>query len=266
MRIGYLMVCLCAFLLSGCDLVKTEDTEDQYPTILQKKTAQEQYILLEEYKSDNPHLCAEINEYGLNGDKICTDREILRVEIKDEERIKEMAREFLERNRKFTNVFDGTQLDIEKSSGMTGCLKCDGSEGDVATIGWKLKFKNQTYKGLEVKNTKVSVFLDAEKVYRVYGHWYNDIVVPSDDRLDYEAARDTLVGKELTYNDGSGTKTYVVTKDSFGDYENKVIMPYKTERGLEMRVCLVVSSGEWWHLYVDSTTGEFIHKELLVYW
>lgn len=96
-----------------------------------------------------------------------------------------------------------------------------------------------------------------------YGHWYRDSMVPSVDKLDFEGARESLLGKKFTYYDWTGEKTHTITEDSFGEYEEKIIYPLETEQGIELRVCLAVEAGIW-HFYVDSTTEELVHKEQIV--
>lgn len=257
-----------ALLLFGCDNPITSDYHsEEYPVIIEKLTDGERQALIEKYRNNNDHdfPCASLNEYGFNDSKICLDREILRVEIMDDEkdRMEKMAAEFLVRNQEFTNVPDKDQLEITDSHGLSGCLKCDGSEGDITTIGWRVTYENQTYEGVNVGNTQLMVFLDSEKVYAVNGHWYRDIDVPSVDQLNHDDARKLLIGREFTFYDWTGEKNYTITEDSFEEYEDKSIFPYETEKGLELRVSLIVEAGIW-HLYLDSITGELIHKKQLI--
>ncbi len=254
----------------GCDPVSSikGKEESNYPRILEKKSESEQQQLYSEYMENNSGLCAEIDEYGLNGSKICTSREFLRVEIKDEEkeRMNMMAKEFLVRNQKFTNVFDEEQLEIDRSYGIKGCIKCDGSDGDMKNIHWKVRFKNQELEGLEVENTVIDVFLDSDRVYQVYGHWYKDVILPDEDEISIEEARSSLVGKSFTFSSWTGEQTYTITEDSFEEFgkdRGKIIFPYEADQKLEMRVCWVISANIW-NFYLDSSTGEVIYKEMTV--
>lgn len=268
-RIYTILPLLLSFLLlMGCDnILRDQDSDNvEYPTNIEKVSESKQASLTKKYQDSNdPGFCASVNEYGLNDSEICIDREILRVEIEDHEegRMQEMAAEFLEKNREFTNVVDADLLQIYRSSGLRGCVKCDGSEGDIKNIGWRIAYENQRYEGLEVKNTGLTVFLDSEKVYMAYGHWYRDIVVPSVDKLDFEDARQSLLGREFTYYDWTGEKNQTITEESFGEYEEKVIYPLETEQGIELRVCLAVEA-DIWHFYIDSTTEELVHKNQIV--
>jgi len=253
-------------LLAGCNsLLNSNDGDVSYPAILKKKSKRKQAALARKYREANPGLCAEVDQYGLNGDKVCPFRNTLRVEITDTDipRLKKMARTFLTKNKDFTNIEDPEQLDLEKIYKIKGCLKCNGSKENIVPIGLKLSYKNQVYNRLEIKHTGVDVFLDAKKVYQVYNHWYQNIIVPQSDKLDYQDVKDILIGKKITYYDWTGKNTITITKDSFNEYENKVIYPYETNQGLEFRVCLVVGAGIW-HFYIDSTTGELIHKKQMI--
>lgn len=277
MKLCYFILLSSALLLSGCDNTITsvrqvEETSGHqigdYPAIVERITEGERQDLIEKYRSNNDFdFCASINEYGFNDGKICTDREILRVEIKDDEvdQIEKLAAEFLVKNQEFTNVQDEEQLKIASSQGLLGCLKCDGSDENIATIGWRIVYENQTSEGVNVENSSIMVFLDAEKVYQVNGHWYQDIIVPTVDQMDFEEAREKLIGQEFTYDDWSGNKTLIITEDSFEDYEGKAIFPYETEKGLELRDCLVVEAAIWrFFLDIDSTTGELVHKDQVI--
>ncbi|MDX1638882.1 MAG: hypothetical protein R3281_12990 [Balneolaceae bacterium] len=264
MKLLFITIIASSLFIPACNpFVTNVDTEDRYPTVLEKISEQKQMLLQEAFEKANPGLCAEINKYGLNGNKICNDREVARKIITDddEQRLIAEARKFLTRNAKFTNVRDSGELVVRKSVGLSGCLACDGSEGDRAVIGWKVSFDNQRLNGLEIKDSSIDVFMDSENVFQVYGHWYPHVVVPELGRLDAEAVKDTLLGKELRYSDWTGEKTHVITEESFGEFEEKAIIPYETDRGLELRVCLGISVGKIWHIYVDNTTGEIIRKE-----
>lgn len=257
-----------ALLLFGCEsLLTSEQQGGDYPVIIERLTEGERQALTEKYKTNNDHdfYCASINEYGLNDSKVCPKREILRVEIKDDEevRMQNIAAEFLVRNQEFTNVEEKEQLKIEQSYGLSGCLKCDGSEDDKTTIGWRILYESQTYEGVNVENSRLMVFLDSEKVYAVNGHWYQEIVIPSIDQLDHDDARELLIGKEFTYYNWTGKQTITISEDSFEEYQDRVIFPYETEKGLELRVCLVVEAGIW-YFYIDSITGKLVHKKQLI--
>lgn len=136
-RIYTILPLLLSFLLlMGCDnILRNQDSGNgEYPVMIEKVPESKQASLTKKQRDSNdPGFCASVNEYGLNASRICVDREILRVEIEDHEegRMQEMAAEFLEKNQEFTNVLDADLLQIYRSYGTRGCVKCDGSEGDI---------------------------------------------------------------------------------------------------------------------------------------
>ena len=240
----------------GCDLIQSPDSfVENYPTILPRLSQGEIQALKNEFDELNNHeICNSINDYGLTGHRICTDREILRVEIHDDAEDTMIARaaETLNRNKQFTNVYDPGSLEIHQSSRR-------------GAIDWRITYHNQVYNGLEVKNTRIMVFQDAEKVYNISGHWYRDIFVPPTDRFDIDTARETLIGREFTYSSHTGVHTYTVTEDSFDEHYEKVILPHETDKGIELRVSWEISVGAtMWYVYVDTTTGEYLWKQQMI--
>jgi len=244
------------FFLTGCDLIWSPHTvHDQYPAVYPRLSAKEIQELKAEFdKLNNYEVCNPINEFGLTGHRICTDREIVRITIDedDEENMIARAAEALVKNEQFTNVYEPGLLDVQQSHRHGG-------------ISWRITYHNQVYDGLEVKNTRIMVFQDAEKVYNISGHWFRDIYLPPSDRFDVHAARKTLIGREFTFSSHTGIHTYIVTEDSFDEYFEKVILPHETDRGIELRISWEISVGDtMWFVYVDTTTGEFLWKQQMI--
>jgi hypothetical protein len=262
MRISFVIFSL-AFLALGCEssIVEDDIQPEEYPAFIPTITDHHREALISRYQYHNPGFCASINKYGLNESRTCLDREIVRVEIKDEDhpRLKDIAAEFLKKNEEYTNVNDPDQLQIRQTFLLTGCIQCDGSEGDSRPITLRIVYSNQSYNGLEVDRTTLTAFVDMEKVYRLDGHWHSEFVVPEIDSLDFNDVRNSLLGREFTYNDGFGNKSYTITEESFGELEQRMIFPHETDDGKELRVVLVVDAGIW-NFYTDSTTGELLHK------
>ncbi len=240
----------------GCDLIQSPDSfVENYPTIFPRMSEGEIQALKNEFDElNNYEICNSINEYGLTGHRLCTDREILRIEIHDDAEDTMIARaaETLRKNKRFTNVYDPGSLEIHQSNRR-------------GAIDWRITYHNQVYNGLEVKNTRIMVFQDAEKVYNISGHWYRDIYIPSSDRFDIQEARETLIGREFTYSSHTGVHTYTVTEDSFDEHYEKVILPHETDNGIELRVSWEISVGAtMWYVYVDTTTGEYLWKQQMI--
>lgn len=249
--------------LVGCG-VHSLDANGVYPTTIFPLPAAELQKLKHEYVTlNNFPPCMSLNAYGLPEWSLCSDRQILRKQIADAEKMHGMAKAFLLKNRKFTNVTDTTSIVFQQSDGLRGCVRCDGSAGDIVYIGWRAVLGNQVYSGLEVKNTTIFVWMDAEKVHNMAGNWFRDIHVPEQDRVSGEQARNSLIGKEITWSDfGGQQRVFVVTEDAVGNASRRVIIPYEKDQKIELRVTWEISISEGlWYAYIDTSTGEAVRIE-----
>lgn len=127
-RLSFIILLSFFVLLLSCSIIGPNNNDSEYPTTLIPNPAVELQKLRNEFNElNNYEICSSLNEYGFTESKICLDREILRVEISDEEKMINMAKASLIKNKKFTNVTDTSLLVVERSSGIRGCVLCDGS-------------------------------------------------------------------------------------------------------------------------------------------
>jgi hypothetical protein len=145
-----------------------------------------------------------------------------------------------------------------------GCVICDGSDRQAANTRWLIRFGTQEYEGLEVQFTSIDVYLDADKVVAVEGHWYPDIVVPTKDKVSWTRAANSLVGYQLEWAGyGGEPHTFTIEDGTISSQREKIILPVEEEEYIEVRVAWRIGirfSGDWlgWQILVDSTTGEII--------
>ncbi len=209
-------------------------------------------------------VCSSLDQYGWpDGTRVCG--EIIRKEITDEGRMITMAKETLLKNREFTEVTDTLGLVLSDSRGLNGCVKCDGSEGDIVNIGWRIIFDDQVYQGLEVYNTLFYLWMDTEKVYRIDGHWYPEIHIPELDQISPAKAQEFLIGTEIVWLSKTGDRqVYTVTSESFLEEVEKIVVPVRDEDSVELRVTWRLGikglSEDYpsWYIYVDTSAGETI--------
>jgi hypothetical protein len=260
LALGFLLLC-------GCD-IHSVDSSDTYPTTISPLPPAELQKLMEEYRAQNNFQpCMILNNYGFAEWSSCPEREILRVQLTeaDAARMHHLARSFLLKNKKFTGVTDTSTIVVRQSGGMSGCLRCDGSEGDIVFIGWRVVLANQVYRSLEVKDTGIFVWMDAEEITNVAGNWFRYIYIPEQDKVDVETARHSLVGMKIRWSDfGGREQIFTVTEQSIGEAARKVILTHKNNQSIELRVAWEISiSDRLWHVYVDTTTGETVRVEQL---
>lgn len=255
-------------------------SDSSYPTIYlplssdMLREAEAKYIQLH-----NNQICSRLDRYGWPDWSLfpCEGREKLRQEITSEARMITMAKETLVKIGEFTGVADTLCLAIRRSLGVSGCVKCDGSEGDIVTIGWRVDFVNQVYEEFEVPKTGLNVMMDAENVWLVGGHWYPEIHIPEVDQISPENARESVIGIEIVWYDfGGSPQIFTVTSGSFTEGIEKAIVPVINDNSIEVRVAWQLgismislglerslSNHPWWFIYIDTTTGEIIQIQQL---
>ena len=150
-----------------------------YPQVIQPLSEESLQNLFAEFKTlNNGTVCNSLDKYGFISAGVCQADWIVRKEITNEDAIIEMAKETIVKNSRFTGITDKSQLVVERVDELPGCILCDGSQGDMKNIQMRIIFKNQIFNGFEVEDTKITVFSDVEKTYRIDEHWYPTIELP----------------------------------------------------------------------------------------
>lgn len=259
--------------LLGDDL---SEEDPSYPTTYYTLTTSQLGQATETFSQlNNGQICTELNAYGWCSNNWTLCIEIVRQEVFDRAGQISMMKASLVASRQFSVVADSNSLVISKSWARGGCILCDGSEGDITTIGWMIEFENQVYNGLEVLDTRLTVLTDIEKVWHMGGHWYPEVYIPETDQFSPEEAKQSLIGIELQLEGSYTNPSYIIPAGSFIEQVGKFIIPLEAADSVEMRVVWRigvkyitnenVSDGlATWHVYVDSSTGELVRTEQLV--
>jgi hypothetical protein len=241
-----------------------------YPQMINPLSSEELKSLYNEFKTlNNGTICNSLDEYGFVESRVCQGDQIVRKEITNKDAIIEIAKDTLIRNSKFTGVTDKSQLVVDKIDELPGCVLCNGSQGDMKPIQLRIIFKNQVYNNLEVEDTRITVFGDVEKIYRIDEHWYPTINLP-EAVLSEEEAKDKLIGKELTYGDIAGNPdSYIILKEDLNGAAEKIILPRLSQNNIELRLAWKIPIGDnnqvFWYGYVDAINGdEFKIQQMFV--
>lgn len=261
---------LLVISLFSCGIDEPE-IDNNYPTKIYSLSSESLSKSLEEYLLLNNYgVCTQLNSYGFceYGAMICPNRQFLKTEINDENEMIRIAKEFIMKNNKFTGVTNIDELQIFRSKGISGCIKCDGSENDFKITKWRLDFKNQIYKGYEILNTELVVFLDNDGVFIIGGNWYSDIVIPKEDRYNLETVKENLSGRKIHFSCWENFEL-TITQNMIKQESRKVIYPMKMEDRLELRVAWEIyilgsQQNPMWVIYIDSTTGEVLLEYQLI--
>lgn len=270
-----------AFLVYyGCDVLGPAETEGRYPTTFRPLPASDLSKLKSEYATLNQNrICTSLNRYGFPEYDLglCLNRPILRVPISESvDSAAARAKLPLLKNAKFTSVDDTAEVKLARAIPLNGCIKCDGSPGDIRQISWRFDFANQIYSGLEVEESGIVAFADAQGVYMLGGNRFKNIFVPALDRYTLSHTKELLVGRRIRVI-GSWEETYYqITAESFlSDAANrKVILQVKQGEALELRVAWKIGvawrtgqssdpASPAWSVYVDTTTGEVLREDQL---
>lgn len=261
-----------AVLLVSCtdNPVSVPIQDERYPTTFEQLSADSLETLNTLFSQANPRICTGLNEFGFTTSSTgwpCTREAVGVGEDPQIESLVERAKVTLTQNAKFTGVSDTSSLLFASK------LSIPGLGGKILALS--LSFKSQIYQGLQVQfaNAEIRLILDTVGILAIRGNHYPDIYVPNPVFLPHQAQR-MLVGHVLIWYDfGGAPREYRLTEESFCEDTSiadsllepvKVILPYKTERGIELRIAWRVNVGcdefsftAWW-MYVDIVTGELL--------
>jgi len=250
----HLAIFLLLFLSCGDEnnVLSTDDQHLGYPTTLFALSAEELRLLEAEFDSLNDNkISVTLDKYGLIGTHTSLVIETSNNKITDENQAIRAAEATLVRNSKFTNVSDASLLAVKRTR-------------KVHDDNWEIHFKNQVYGDIEVIETEIGLRLH-EWVYMIWGgHFFRDIIVPSQFLIDEEVAKDSLIGYEIIWYDfGGQQQVYVISSNSFCQAQSDtVIVPLEKDEALELRVAWQVpianAISPLWYVYVDVMTGDII--------
>jgi len=132
-------------------------------------------------------------------------------------------------------------------------------------------FDPQTYEGLRVVRSRLSVWMDSAGVLAMDGNYYPEICVPDAPLVDAAQAQDLIIGLEIVHRDQSDDPhTFEVTSDSFLGEPEKLILVHELTDAIELRVAWGIPVGPlgdnnpWWIVYVDTMDGENLDVDQLV--
>jgi hypothetical protein len=264
-------------ILSNCDVVddprSNEDFDyDKYPTTIYALSNLEFNSYIKEYNELNDTLiCTSLNIFGYCEYSIqsCPNRPVPREEITNELEMINIAEATILKNKKFTEIESAENLIINRSVGLSGCIKCDGSEDDIKTITWKIDYNNQVFDGYEVLDTEIIIFLDKNGVTRMGGNWYQNIAIPPKDKYSFEEAKNNIIGRQITLV-CEQSYDIIIDENNIFPEARKVIIPHIKDDSIELKVAwelyIIDSNGMTvWRIYFDSTTGEMIKEGQLIF-
>ncbi|MFY0684445.1 MAG: hypothetical protein JXR20_07830 [Balneola sp.] len=239
----YLSLILFASVLLNCDSI-FDFKDESYPATINKIDAKKQNQLLNTLTKDLKN-CGSVSDYGFLFKKNSFNCHLGASYSSAGNQIDQVirAKSVLVRNSKTTGVNNPDKLILKKTS--------------FNPKYWQIDFENQIFKGLEVINTGFSLRMDPNKVFSIYGHWYNNIVIPGKDNYSITDVKKKLLGYEHTYICWR-TNTFIVTQQRIDNaLIRKVIRPtFGKDKIYMMVVWEIRFKSEGFTFYVDTTTGD----------
>jgi hypothetical protein len=155
----------------------------------------------------------------------------------------------------FTNVSD------------TSALVIRSAEINPVTNDWDVIFANQSYKALEVWNTRIDAIVADQFILLYQQHHYRNITIPQLNVISKQQAKSKLVGTDIKYQCWTPS-SYLITDESIDlDTIERCIYPLTKMNSIELHVVwkvpISLSSFVGWYCFIDVVTGEIIASEQL---
>ncbi len=267
-------------MLSGCSSLSPEETEeDKYPVFFPKLLAEDLTVLNEEYHRENENLiCSTLNQYGFTGfsrvlfpnnENPCLSRTEIKTELPFSNGLVTKAKHALVKNAKYTGVSNSDELIVSEIISLDGCTICEGPNINNVPLQWKVTFRPQIYKGVEVLDTEIVVYVDANGVNRIWGNWY-EVADPGFIEVGSNSAKEAIVGLKLRYaNEMNQIFEQQIAADHMPDTPVLNFGAIKVDNGIELHKIWVVdvylenTNEIKWKVYVSTQTGKVLDSELL---
>lgn len=270
-----LFISILLLFAAGCDVYNLDENAPAYPSQLNKLEMGELIELNEKFQSDNENICSTLNEYGLTGystvlfdgeSSPCTDRERVPIELTEPDTLLPVAVETLVSNSEFTGVSGEDDPVLIEMVPLRGCINCEDPDSDTQIIEWKFIFDNQRMMGLEVYDTSITVYVDANGVNRIWGNWFGQPVIPARANFLPDEIAENLDGQTLNWSENGEEYRQTITADALILPDEKTIIPFENEESnkLELRVGWKIEVPNedtpfgGWIILVDSIDGRIL--------
>jgi hypothetical protein len=252
----FLLLILTSCNRDGSTSPPDGNTDNCYPTILTKLNQSEldSLNLILNQKLGTRYL-AQLDSFGLLGDYHGGVAKPRGSTITNPAQAISLAKSAMLDLSQFTNVSDTSALVIRRA------------EVNGATNDWEIIFANQSYKGLEVWNTRIDAIVADQFILLYQQHHYKNIIIPQQNVISKERAKSKLIGTEIKYECWSAS-SYIISDSSINlETIEKCIYPLLKMNSIELHVVwkipISLYSFVGWYYFVDVLTGEIIASEQL---
>ncbi len=201
---------------------------------------------------------ATLDQFGLLGHLGLLSRGKSSITISDQ--AVSVVKSALQQLSRFTNISDTSTLSVESATNHSGVPEF---------TDWVIIFKNQTYKGVEVWDTRI-LTLVSDDLVSLDWHHYNDVFVPRDDIVSRERAKKSIVGKVISYSCWTPGRFTITDSSIVTAGIVCTIVPLVKNDSLEFhltwRIPISPAGGSpYWYYFLDALTGETILVRQLFY-
>jgi len=256
MRENLLIISILAIVFSACESV---DTDPDYPTTLYRIPSSTLEQLRTEFAQTHVYLKSSLDDFGF-----CerhTDFEVNAqlppvLDPLSEAEAREIIHTFVSHNPSATGVKHPEEFQPE-------WLRQTPAYPD-GTIQWTVRSANQVFDTLEVLDSKMYFSIKNRALVSAGNHWFPEIYVPAEFRVDLGEARYLLVGREVSHYTMAGVEWKVTISGkavNASTYALKVL-PVRGEDRIELRVVweLNIPYPVHYLMYVDVMTGAVVRQ------
>ncbi|MEQ9089907.1 MAG: hypothetical protein RIE52_02385 [Balneola sp.] len=276
-EIAYLFIFFIACFW-GCESLSLNDKIDEYPVIIERLTVSDLEALNQKYHEENNNLiCSTLNEYGFTGysrvlfpDNVnpCLSRNELKQEISFSNDLLYLAKQVLKENAEYTGVENTENLVLENITSLNGCTICEGNINSVP-LQWKFTFQPQVVNNLEVKDTRILVYMDMNGVNRIWGNWF-PVTDPGFVDFGSVAAMNKIIGMKARYANSKNQvfEQEIAQEHLYGEPELKFV-PIEIDERLEIHKAWVLNVLQEntqevrWNIFISTVSGDVLDVKLL---
>lgn len=265
-RVGFALLMALLLALAGCDSLGGGDSAEtrvcearrageNYPATLTALSGAEIANRTNAFhRESDGQICSGLDAFGLTSGDGCITPGETSDETLDRESAVTLAKQELAAYQRYTNVDAASALRVGRA---------DLLQGESL---WRVTFRDQVYKGRRVRNTDILVWLSANGIFRISGHWYREIVFPQE-YISRKEALQCAIGHEVSYYDWTGSHTLRVLEESLppADSVEMSVLPHRVKDELQLRVVWEFElSDSFFRLYIDAARGKVVDTDQLV--
>lgn len=259
-----IIILLCVFVFA----CSKDDSQDYpyiittYPATYYIMPASEFAILKNEFLADKDcnfitsinsfGFCAFPEDYNSPCNYDCTPL--------NESRARKLTMNFISSNKKYLGIKDTSLINDISYHSYNGGYVCNW----IDSVNWNVSIGSQKVQELEVKYSGIYLRLNNKGVTYAVGNWYPIVNIPKRDKITYEGAKASLIGKSFDFMCWTNIHVQIKSTTQWSEPEaRKFIYPITNNNSTKLHVVWVLRTGIFEFL-VDVMTGKVLAYHLTV--